>query len=125
MKLFKALDFQTFYQKVKDQPLSIRLAYKLNKLNNRLNEEVEFYNAELYRALATYAQTDESGNFIPNAEGTGYLIKDGLIAECHQKINDLQNLEIEGLDITFTLDELENLTITPAELSCIDELITE
>lgn len=125
MKLFKALDFQDFYQKVKDQPLSIRLAYKLNKLNNRLNEEVEFYNAELYRALTTYAQTDESGNFIPNAEGTGYLIKDGLIAECHQKINDLQNLEIEGLDITFTLDELECLTITPAELACIDELITE
>lgn len=125
MKLFEALDFQSFYQKVKNQSLNIRLAYKLNKLNNRLTEEIEFYNAELQRALATYAQVDDEGNFIPNVEGTGFLIKNGMVMECHQKINELQNLEIEDLNITFTLDELENLTITPAELSCIESLIIE
>lgn len=125
MKLFEALDFQGFYQKVKNQSLNIRLAYKLNKLNNRLVEEIEFYNTELQRALTTYAQVDDEGNFIPNAEGTGFLIKNGMVMECHQKINELQNLEIEDLNITFTLDELENLTITPAELSCIESLVIE
>jgi hypothetical protein len=125
MKLIHALDFQYVYEKLKNQSTNIRLAYKLNKLNNRLAQEAEFCRDELLKILSQYAQADDEGNFIPNHDGTGYLIKDGLVIECQNKVAELQSIEIEDLNITFTLDELDNITITPAELSCIESLIVE
>ena len=125
MKITCALDFQVFYNKVKSQTLRVKLAYKLNKLNSRLSEEAEFYRSEFYKILTEYAQKDENGEFIQNENGTGYLIKEGKTEECREKIQELQDLEIENLDITFTLEELEHLAVTPEEISAIMNLIVD
>ena len=125
MKINKALDYQNLYQRIKDQVISIRLAYKFNKLNNRLIEEIAFYEDSIRKILNQYAKKDENGCFISNECGDGILIQEEYLEICHRKINELQSIEIDIFDISFTLDELEELKITPAELVCLESLIKE
>lgn len=125
MKIQRALEFQTLYHKLKDSQLPIRLAYKLNKLNELVSTESQFYQESIQKILAQYAEKDESGNFITNPDGTGILIQPEFIDICHKKINELQSIEFEVKDIKFTFEELEHLQITPSELYCLTPLIED
>ena len=125
MKISDALEFQHLYQRLKNEAISIRLAYKLNKLNNKVLSEASFYEDSLHKILNQYAEKDEYGNFIQNEDNTGILIQKECLEICHRKINELQSIEIDIFDISFTLDELEELKITPAELVCLESLIKE
>ena len=125
MKIIEVLNYQDLYQKIKDQPINIKLAYKFNKLYTKIASEVVFYEESLNKIIKQYAETDDKGNFVPNESKTGILIKKEYIETCHRKIRDLQEIEVDITDISFTLDELEDLKITPAELSCLESLIKE
>lgn len=125
MKIIEVLNYQDLYQKIKDQPINIKLAYKFNKLYTKIASEVIFYEESLNKIIKQYAETDDKGNFVPNESNTGILIKKEYVETCHRKIRDLQEIEVDITDIFFTLDELEDLKITPAELSCLESLIKE
>lgn len=125
MKIYEVLEYQSLYAKLKDQPISIKVAYKLNKLNNKIQEEIKFYEESLKKILDQYAEKDENGNYIENEAKTGVLIQKDFREICYKKVNELHNLDISNIDITFTLDELENLQITPSDLNCLLDLITE
>lgn len=125
MKIIDALEFLRIYPKISSQTLPIKLAYKLNKLNCKIKNDGAFYEESLEKILQEYAEIDEKGNFIQNEAGDGIVIKEGLVNECHQKIKELQELSLETSDIFFTIEELEPLSITPAELNCLFSLIKE
>lgn len=125
MKLKDALEYQELYHHIKNYNMPIKLAYKINKLNNLIEKEVEFYQDSLSKILNRYAEKDEKGNFKLNPEQTGILIQKEYLDICHKEINELKNLEIENLDFHFNLEELENLNITPAKLNCLTSLIIE
>jgi hypothetical protein len=125
MKIKDALSFSEIYEKIKKLPMPLRLAYKFNKLNLRILQENSFYADSINLLLEQYAERDEFGSYKMGSNAGEVVIHKEYAAECQEKVRELQNLEIEDLNITFTLDELECLTITPAELSCIESLITE
>lgn len=125
MKMHNAIAYEGLYKHLKDQPLTIKLAYKLNKLHNKVSGEIVFYEETLQKYLTKYAQYNEDGSIAQNSDKTGILIQSEYLQECHEKINELLSIEIEITDITFSLNELEELKITPAELSCIQDLIIE
>ena len=125
MKINEALEYHHLYQRLKNEPVKIKLAYKLNKLNLRVSEEISLYEETLGKILNKYAQKDEKGNFIGNADNSGVLIQEEFLGICHQEVEELQSIEFEIPDISFTLDELEGLKITPAELSCLESLIID
>lgn len=125
MKIIEVLEYDSLYYKLKDQTIPIKVAYKLNKLFIAIQNEVSFYESSINQILSDYGQTGEDGQYILNPNKDGILIKPELIDECNKKVIELQNLEIEPPDISFTLDELECLKITPAELSCLFSLIKE
>lgn len=125
MKIQEAFEYQNLYTRLKNEPLNIRLAYKLNKLNSKIITEVSFYEENINKILNKYAQKDENGLFVQNELGTGILIQPDFLETCHREINELQNIEFEISGIEFNLDELSDLKITPAELACLDSLIVE
>ena len=125
MKIGEALSYRELYQKLRNQSMPIRLAYKLNKLKNKLSKEAEFYEESFNKILAQYAERDDSQNFKISEDGTGIVIQKEFIKICKEKIKELDELEIVLTDGSFTFEELEGLTLTPAELSCIESLITE
>ena len=124
MKIIEALNFLNTYSKLREQTLPIKLAYKLNKLARKLENEQNFYQENLKKILDQYAQKDEKGE-IKFDENKNILLIPESTKECETKLFELQALEIEELDVEFTLDELNGLEISPMELSPLFSLIKE
>ena len=125
MRIDQALEFQYLYQRIKNEPLNIKVAYKLNKLYNQIMTEASFYEDSLNKILNKYAQKDELGNFVQNKNNTGVLIEPEFIEICHKEIRELQSIEFDTGNIIFSLDELEDLKLTLSELNCLEDLIVD
>lgn len=124
MKIFEALNFLNFYTKIREKDMPIKTAYKLNKLARRLENEQVFYQEKIQKILNQYAIKDEDGNIKPDETGNIRLVAE-TVEDCEKELNELQNLEIEDINVSFTLDELEGLQVSPMELSSLFSLITE
>lgn len=110
------LNFSTFYGKVKNQPHSFKVAYKLAKLSEAIEKEVTFYRSELQKLLVQYAQIDNSGNFIPTSDGGGVMLKPETSMECNAKLTELMELEVEIPDVEFTFEDFDKVELTVDEL---------
>lgn len=110
MKLKEIIEFPYFYQQIKRQKISFKLAYKLAKIYKRVQEEFEFYQTKLNQIIYECAQLDESGQ--PKKNDSGILIRQDKLHYCQESINQLQDLEIT-LDQSLTQEELASLEITP------------
>lgn len=119
------LNFPTFYKKVKNQPHSFKVAYKLAKLSEAIEKEITFYQTELQKLLAQYAQIDNSGNYIPTADGQGVMLKPETSAECNARLTELMSLEVEIPDVEFTFEDFEKIELTVDELRPIMMFIKE
>ena len=100
--------------------LPLKGAYKLNKIKKAVEKEGEFYTEKFQEIVEQYAKHDEKGDLIFNDDGSQIMIKDGMIDECNQAIEDLQNLEVEIETYGFSLDDLgEDTECTPDELDAL------
>ena len=116
----------TVFSKFTEQTLPLKLSYKIMKLLRALDEELNFYREQLQSLIKDCAELDENGQFKYIDNGESILIKEDKITEFHERNDELSNMEIElSDDFVFTLDELENLELTPKDLAQIDVLIQE
>lgn len=99
---------------------SIETQYKILKLKKITQEESNLYNEQL-NSFSEFFELDENGKPIQNEKGI--KIKDECIAECSQKIYELDNSEIQFPDIYFSLDELEPLNLTLEELELFEPFV--
>ena len=72
-----------------------------------------------------YGEFDENGQIIQIENGNGVKIKSGSEVECAGAIRELENLEVTLPDITFELDEFDNIELTPEEIISIIPFINE
>ena len=104
-----------------NQKLPLPVAYKLNKMNQAAIKEGEFYQEKFNEIVDKYAKTDEEGNVVFSEDGDQIMIKDDLIGECNDALEELMNLEIEietyglkiedfGDNIECTAEEIDALT---------------
>ena len=63
IKMHQILEFQLFYDKIKEKEMSIKTAYKFSKLISRLDTEIKFYQKKFQSILEKYGEKDEKGNF--------------------------------------------------------------
>lgn len=112
--------------KIKNIKMPIKTAYKLSKLQKAIEEELSFSQGEYKKIVDEYAERDETGNykFLDEAK-TNIQIKSNCFKEAEQKMNELQNLEIELPKITFALSEFENIELSPEDISGIIDFIEE
>lgn len=106
------INFNVFYNEVRNAKIPLKLAFKLSNLTKAVNEKTEFYREELQKILKEYGEFDENGNIIPTDNGRGIKVKPGTEVECMTKINELQSLEVELPDITFDIEEFGNIELT-------------
>lgn len=103
-----------------DATLPLKGAYKLNKIKKAVEKEGEFYTEKFQEIVNTYAKKDENGQLVFSEDGNQIMIKDGMVDECEQALDDLQNLEVEVENYGLTLADLgENLECTPDELEAL------
>ena len=100
--------------------LPLKGAYKLNKIKKAVEKESEFYREKFQEIVDTYAQKDENNNPVFSDDGSQILIKEDMIDECNQALEDLQELEIEIETYGLSLEDLgENIECTPEELEAL------
>ncbi len=104
--------------------LSAKLSYKLLKFIKAIEFEENFLNEKLRSILKEYAKKDEKGNFVQDENGNICLIEDKK-EECEKAIAELNNLEIEKPNFSFTLDELENLPLSVVDMAIIEDFIVK
>lgn len=100
--------------------LPLKGAYKLNKIKKAIEKEGEFYTDKFQEIVDTYARKDDDGNLVFSEDGNQIMIKEGMVDECNQALNDLQELEVEIENYGLSLEDLgEDLECTPEELEAL------
>lgn len=75
--------------------LPIKTAYKIAKINEKIQAEVEFFNGKLSALLEEYALRDENNNFKLSDDETGVLLKPESLEESKEKILELNTMEVD------------------------------
>lgn len=122
MKMYEVIGLQNFFATVADKKIPVKTAYKLSKLARRVEEEVQFYQKEFKAIIDEYAKK-ENGQYVFAPDGLSIEVIDGKDDECNAKIFELKTIEVDLKDITFSIEEFENLDLTLAELDAIYPLI--
>ena len=116
----QALDFRKAYNYFNSIKLPLKAAYKLTKIKDSVEKETEYYGEKFQEIVDTYAKKDENGNLQYNEDGTQILIKDGMVAECNDKLEELHSLEIGIENYNLTIDDLgENIEVTADDLDAL------
>jgi len=103
-----------------DAHLPLKGAYKLNKIRKAVEKESEFYSEKFQEIVNTYAKKDENDQVVFSEDGTQIMIKDGMVAECNQALEDLQKLEVQIENYDLTIEDLgEDLECTPDQLEAL------
>ena len=111
-------------EELKETKMPFKLSLILAKNISMLKEEQNFY-IEREREFATkYLDTDENGYFIQQ-DNNSFKIKDGLVEECMEARNELNNFEVEVNLRTIPVHLLENMEFTPKQLAALEMLIEE
>lgn len=108
---------------VSDKKFDIKLQYKFIKIQKALDEEFQIYQNQLFENCNEFFEKGEDGQF--NVSDGGYAIKPDKIQECEQVIKKIDEMEIQIPDIYLSLDELESLELTYAELMVFECFIKE
>lgn len=122
MKLYQILNLPHVYETILEKNLPFSLAYKLNKLAEAVNKELEFYRNSMTKLVDEYAEK-ENGQPVLLENGDIKIIPEK-ITECQQRINELQNVEIT-IDVSFTPAELEPLEMSIKDLQNLMPFIKE
>ena len=116
----QALDFRRAYGIFNEIKLPLKAAYKLTKIKNAVEKETEYYGEKFQEIVDTYAQKDENGNLKYNEDGSQILIKDGMVMECNQKLEELHNLEVGIENYNLTIDDLgDGIEVTAGDLDAL------
>ena len=122
MKLYQILNLPHVYETILEKNLPFSLAYKLNKLAEVVNKELESYRNSMTKLIDEYAEK-ENGQPVLLENGDIKIIPEK-ITECQQRINELQNVEIT-INVSFTPAELEPLEMSIKDLQNLMPFIKE
>ena len=109
--------------KLNELPLAIR--YKFSLIIPLLAPHIQFYEKRQQEIAAKYGKKDEEGYFVKTEDGKGIIIEDKFIDDFEKAIKELNELtvEIDADKIACSLDDLEKLNLSIAELSQISSFI--
>ena len=100
--------------------LPVFIAYKLMKLLNGLEEDVNFYRTKMSEIIDEYAEKDPNGQALQSQNG-GVIIQNGKVDECNAKIKELEEMPVEDNgDIKFALDELAPINFSINEMLSLE-----
>lgn len=116
----QVLDFGKAYNFFNEIKLPLKAAYKLTKIKNAVEKETEYYREKFQDIIDTYAKKDENGELMYNEDGTQILIKDGMVVECNQKLEELYGLEIGIENYNLSIDDLgDSVEVTTDDLDAL------
>ena len=125
LKMYEIVDFPVFFEKVKTQKLSFKTSYRLTLLAQEVEKHINYYQEQFRGLLAEYGKKDEEGNLVPTYDGQGILLAEETMAEAYEKLAELRVLEVELPDTTFSVEDFENVEMSPQEMLIIMPFIKD
>lgn len=105
------------------EKLSPKLSYKLMKFIDKIEVEEKFYNAKCEELIEKYGERDEKNKLIYLE--TGVKIKKDKSLEFQAELDEIDKVEVEKPDTVFTLDELDELKLSVADMYFLQDFIVE
>lgn len=97
--------------------------YKVVKFIRAIESEVEYYNKTVQELIQKYAEKDEDGNIVVTDKGT--KIDKESRAAFEKEVNDLNSVEVDKPNIEFTIEELEDCSLTYNEMYALFPFIKQ
>ena len=110
------IDFRETAQVFREKSLPLQGAYKLMKISNALEKDVEFYGNRFQEIIETYGDKNEDGTYKFSEDGGQIIIKEGKVDECNKAIEELLKIEVTVDNLDFTIENLGEMNCTPEEL---------
>jgi len=105
------------------EKLSPKLSYKLMKFIDKIEVEEKFYNTKCEELIEKYGERDEKNKLIYLE--TGVKIKKDKSLEFQAELDEVDKVEVEKPDTVFTLDELDELKLSVADMYFLQDFIVE
>lgn len=125
LKISQVMEFHSVYATLKEQEMPIKLAYRLNQIEDVCEKKVVFYETRMRDIITRYSEKDTDGNPVLLEDNKSIKIKPEYIQECTEKIQELAELDVELPDIKFTLDQLGELKLSVLEVKALMPFINE
>lgn len=124
MKLGELESFISTLTILKDKELPFHIAYKISSLIKIVENDYNFYTEKVKEILNEYAQKDKEGKYIIDKNGN-VPFKEDCVEEAQRKIQELKEVEGQEINIIFSTNELDSLSLTPAQLMPLLPFIVE
>ena len=124
MNIITLINTAKIFEQFAQTKISSKLAYKIMKFCKGVAAEEEFYNTKRNEIIDTYAVKDENGQVVVSDNGMITIMSDK-INEANAALMELNGIEVEAPNIKFTLDELEGLELSVADMFALDAFIEE
>lgn len=124
MNILTFINATKIFNQVAQTKVSSKLAYKIMKLCKAAIAEEEFYNNKRNEIINEYAVRDEDGKISVSDDGMISIVKDK-IQEAEMALKELNEIEVDVPNIKFTLDELDELKLSVADMFVLDAFIEE
>jgi len=123
MKIQKLVQVKGVFAPFVRTRLSPKLSYKLLKFLKAIEFEEKFFNSKVKELLNEFGQKNKQGKYI--TENGNIKIIEGKEEACANAFNELNDLEVSVPDITFTLEELKDITLSVQDIAIIEDFIKE
>ena len=124
MNILKLISAKRALANYLDDKMPPALAYKIMKLVRAAESEEAFYQKELQKLIEQYGKRNDDGSLVATEDGNIFLLEDTL-HECRQKVDELEALDVDASNISFTLDELSCVSMTVREMNAISAFISD
>lgn len=123
MKIQKLIQAKGVFAPLIRLKVSPKLSYKLLKFIRSVELEEEFFNSKLREIFEEYCIKDENGKFV--VENDRVVLKLETKTEGEKALAELNDTEVDAPAIQFTLDELQDLTLSVIDMAKIEDFIKE
>lgn len=124
MNILTLLNAAKIFNQFAQTKISSKLAYKIMKMCKAVATEEEFYNNKRNEIISEYAIKGDDGQVIVSEDGMIRIVEDK-IDEANAALQELNDIDVEVPNIRFTLDELEELKLSVADMFVLDAFIEE
>lgn len=125
MKLGNIITIQRVFMAIRKERITPILSYKIFKLLTQIEQnQVKFYNEQYSEIVKKYAEKDGEGNFVLTSGGNVQITEDKQ-KDFLKEMENLNNLEVDAPDATFTILELSEIKLSIEDIATLNPLIKE
>ena len=104
--------------------LTSAVLFRIGLWKNKLDSIISVYLETKKKMITKFIETDSNGNAISDDGGKTVKVKKELIKEFNKEFEGLLNEELELPNLVLKFSELDQLRLTPNDVSFLSQLIT-